>query len=157
MLFAKSLSLMGKTKLSNARATVVFGTTGAVLVFHRIAIKNLSNSDDPFVCLSCTNLSLNQEIAALKDELKNVLEVCGKYSALAAEVAAPSRSSGHSKERRQSATYNSSESRTKTKTSETYLRSGNPDPKLALLPTRRHLPTVEPKPQVSDMLNPELK
>ena len=50
--------------------------------------QELSNSDDPFVCLSCTNLSLSQEIAALKVELKNVQKVCDEYSALAAEVAA---------------------------------------------------------------------
>ena len=47
MLFAELLSLMGKTKLSNARATVVFGSTGAVLVFHRIAIKNFRTATIP--------------------------------------------------------------------------------------------------------------
>ena len=37
--------------------------------------KMLSNSEEPFVCLSCANLQLKQEIEQLKNEPKGVAEV----------------------------------------------------------------------------------
>ena len=48
--------------------------------------KSLSNSNDPLVCLACTNVHLKQEIYQLKNELAGMINVRDKCSALAAEV-----------------------------------------------------------------------
>ena len=57
--------------------------------------KTLSNSDEPFVCLSCSSSHFKQQIAdlsatvvALKEELKDTLEIRETCSALAREVSA---------------------------------------------------------------------
>ena len=49
--------------------------------------KSLSNSDEPFVCLVCTNLHLKREIVQLKRELSCLTDICDKQSTLIAEVA----------------------------------------------------------------------
>ena len=46
----------------------------------------LSNSDEPFFCLSCTNVKLKEEIKLLKNELSSMVEVRDKFSALVTEV-----------------------------------------------------------------------
>ena len=48
--------------------------------------KDLSNSDELFHCLSCTNSSLKEEVAKLKEELNLSMEYRAKYSALANEL-----------------------------------------------------------------------
>ena len=48
----------------------------------------LSTSSEPFVCLSCSNMSLKQQIAELKKELKDSLETRSMVSKLEAEVSA---------------------------------------------------------------------
>ena len=50
--------------------------------------KSLSNSNDPFVCLACTNVHLKQEIYQLKNELAGMTDVRDKCTALADEVTA---------------------------------------------------------------------
>ena len=50
--------------------------------------KSLSNSDDPFVCLACTNAHLKREIYQLKNELAGMTDVHDKCSAIADEVTA---------------------------------------------------------------------
>ena len=57
--------------------------------------KTLSNSDEPFVCLSCSSSHFKQQIAdlsatvvALKEELKDALEIRETCSALACEISA---------------------------------------------------------------------
>ena len=47
----------------------------------------LSTSDDPFICLSCTNIELRLEIKLLKSEISNMNAVRQQLSALEAEVA----------------------------------------------------------------------
>lgn len=49
--------------------------------------EELSTSADPFVCLSCTNIELRQEIKLLRSELDNMNAVRQQLSALEAEVA----------------------------------------------------------------------
>ena len=46
----------------------------------------LSNSEEPSICLSCTNLLLKQEIEQLKNELKGLAEVRSRCSTLTNEV-----------------------------------------------------------------------
>lgn len=48
--------------------------------------KELSNSDEPFVCLSCTNVQLKREILLLKNELNGMSEIRDMCTALATEV-----------------------------------------------------------------------
>ena len=48
--------------------------------------KTLSNSEEPFVCLCCTNTILKSEITALKKELQNMTEVRARCTMLATEV-----------------------------------------------------------------------
>ena len=48
----------------------------------------LSTSSEPFICLSCSNLSLKQQIADLKEELKGSQELHSKVSKMEAEVSA---------------------------------------------------------------------
>ena len=48
--------------------------------------KELSNSDEPFVCLSCANIQLKQEILLLKNELNIVAELRDMCTALTTEV-----------------------------------------------------------------------
>ena len=48
--------------------------------------KELTNSEEPFICLSCTNMQLKCEILVLKNELKGMAEVRDKCSTLTAEV-----------------------------------------------------------------------
>ena len=49
--------------------------------------KTLSNSDEPFICIVCTNLHLKREIVQLKRELSCLTDIRDKYSTLTAEVA----------------------------------------------------------------------
>lgn len=55
---------------------------------HPNLYKELSDSSEPFVCLSCTNSHLKREIALLREELQGVAEVRDKCAALVTEVAA---------------------------------------------------------------------
>ena len=48
--------------------------------------KELSNSDEPFVCLSCANIQLKQEILLLKNELNSVAELRDMCTAPTTEV-----------------------------------------------------------------------
>ena len=48
--------------------------------------KELSNSAEPFVCLSCTNVQLKREILVLKNELKGMSAIRDTCTALATEV-----------------------------------------------------------------------
>ena len=48
--------------------------------------KALSNSEDPFVCVSCTNVQLMKEIALLKNELRGIAEIRDRYATLSNEV-----------------------------------------------------------------------
>ena len=48
----------------------------------------LSTSSEPFICLSCSNLLLKQQIANLMGELKGAQELRNKVSILEAEVSA---------------------------------------------------------------------
>ena len=48
--------------------------------------ERLSNSDEPFVCLTCANVQLKREILLLKSELKDVSELRDMCTALTNEV-----------------------------------------------------------------------
>ena len=48
--------------------------------------KELSNTEEPFICLSCINMQLKREIVLLESELKDMAELQVKYSALATEI-----------------------------------------------------------------------
>ena len=48
--------------------------------------KALSNSEDPFICLCCTNILLKHEITELKKELQSMAEVHERCATLATEV-----------------------------------------------------------------------
>ena len=48
--------------------------------------KELSNSEEPFSCLSCINIQLMKEVALLKNELRGIAEVCERCTALSNEV-----------------------------------------------------------------------
>ena len=90
----------GKVPCGVCQGPVVDGKDEALLCegecglwFHRgyasvppLRYKMLSNSEEPFIRLSCTNLLLKQEIEQLKNELKSLAEVCSRCSTLANEV-----------------------------------------------------------------------
>ena len=46
----------------------------------------LSNSEEAFVCLSCSNVLLKQQITELKDELKRSQDMLSKIAILEAEM-----------------------------------------------------------------------
>ena len=48
--------------------------------------KVLSNSEEPFLCLSCVNVQLTKEVALLKNELRGIAEVRERCAALSDEV-----------------------------------------------------------------------
>ena len=48
--------------------------------------KELSNTEEPFICLSCNNVQLKREIVLLKRELKDMAELRDKYSTLETEM-----------------------------------------------------------------------
>ena len=48
--------------------------------------KELSNSEEPFVCLSCTNIQLKNDVLLLKSELKEMAVLRDTCTTLAAEV-----------------------------------------------------------------------
>ena len=48
--------------------------------------RDLSNSDDPFVCLTCTNIQLKEEIQSLRSELSSLSTVREQVGALLNEV-----------------------------------------------------------------------
>ena len=48
--------------------------------------KALANSDDPFICLCCSNAILKREIVLLKKELENMAEVRERCAMLTTEV-----------------------------------------------------------------------
>ena len=90
----------GKVPCGVCQGAIVDGKDEALLCegkcglwFHRgcasippYRYKELSSSEEPFICLSCTNLELKREILLLKNELKGMAEVRDRCSALAAEV-----------------------------------------------------------------------
>jgi hypothetical protein len=48
--------------------------------------RDLSNSEDPFVCLTCTNIQLKEEIKSLKSEVSSLKTVRDQVGALLNEV-----------------------------------------------------------------------
>ena len=50
--------------------------------------KELSTSDDPFVCLSCVNVELRQEVKMLRNEIDNMSAIRQQLSVLEAVVVA---------------------------------------------------------------------
>ena len=48
--------------------------------------KELSNSEEPFLCLSCINMQLVKEVALLKNELRGVADVRERCAALSNDV-----------------------------------------------------------------------
>ena len=91
----------GKVPCGVCQGSIVDGKDDALLCegecglwFHRgcasvppALYKSLSNSDEPFVCLVCTNIRLKREITQLKCELTGMADIRDKFSALTAEVA----------------------------------------------------------------------
>lgn len=63
----KAQLLMVKTKPFSMKASVAYGTTEVAQISHQLCT-GLSNSDDPFVCLACTNTHLKQEITQPLEE-----------------------------------------------------------------------------------------
>ena len=90
----------GKVPFGVCQGLVVDGKDEALLCegecglwFHRgcasvppSRYKILSNSEEPFLCLSCVNVQLMKEIALLKNELRGIAEVRERCTALSNEV-----------------------------------------------------------------------
>ena len=88
-LIPKKPSRHGKVPCGVCQGAITNGKGKALLCkgqcslwFHRGCVsvplslyKTLSNSEDPFVCLCCTNTIFKREITALKNELQNMAEV----------------------------------------------------------------------------------
>ena len=96
----KKLPRHGKVLCSVCQGAVVDGKDDVLLCegdcdlwFHRgcasippCRYKELSNSEEQFICLSCTNTQLKHEIVLLKNELKGMVEIREKCSALESEI-----------------------------------------------------------------------
>ena len=97
----KKLPRRGKIPCGVCQGPIVDGKDEALLCegdcglwYHRgctsvppALYKSLSASDEPFVCLTCNNSHLKQEIAQLRKDLATVVDLRDKYLALEAEVA----------------------------------------------------------------------